>query len=48
DKQAFKDFKKQLKQIECQLKERNNNLKQQGKTPYVYLQPSRIPQSIAI
>ncbi|MEA5512164.1 lipoxygenase family protein [Crocosphaera sp. UHCC 0190] len=48
DKQAFKAFKKQLKEIEVKLKERNNKLKQQGKTPYVYLQPSHIPQSIAI
>ncbi|WP_107669083.1 lipoxygenase family protein [Cyanothece sp. BG0011] len=48
DKQAFKDFKKELRGIESKLKERNNNLKQQGKTPYVYLQPSHIPQSIAI
>ncbi len=48
DKQAFKDFRKRLKEIESQLKERNKQLKQEGKTPYVYLQPSRIPQSIAI
>lgn len=48
DKQAFKEFKKQLKEIESQLKERNKKLKQEGKTPYVYLQPSHIPQSIAI
>ena len=48
DKQAFKDFRKGLKEIESQLKERNNKLKKEGKTPYVYLQPSRIPQSIAI
>ncbi|MDJ0845567.1 MAG: lipoxygenase family protein [Crocosphaera sp.] len=48
DKQLFKDFKKQLKEIESQLKERNKKLKQEGKTPYVYLQPSHIPQSIAI
>ncbi|MEL4894804.1 lipoxygenase family protein [Crocosphaera sp. Alani8] len=48
DKQAFKDFKNRLREIESQLKERNKKLKQEGKTPYVYLQPSRIPQSIAI
>ncbi len=48
DKQAFKDFRKGLKEIVSQLKERNNKLKREGKTPYVYLQPSRIPQSIAI
>ncbi len=48
DKQAFKDFKEKLREIESQLKERNEQLKQEGKTPYVYLQPSHIPQSIAI
>ncbi len=48
DKQSFKDFHKRLKEIESQLKKRNNKLKKEGKTPYVYLQPSRIPQSVAI
>ncbi|MGK7939050.1 MAG: lipoxygenase family protein [Crocosphaera sp.] len=48
DRQAFKDFQKRLKEIESQLKKRNNKLKKEGKTPYVYLEPSRIPQSIAI
>ncbi|MDJ0507678.1 MAG: lipoxygenase family protein [Crocosphaera sp.] len=48
DKQVFKDFRKRLREIESQLKERNKKLKQEGKTPYVYLQPSHIPQSIAI
>ena len=48
DKQVLKDFKKSWQEIETQLKERNKQLKQEGKTPYIYLQPSRIPQSIAI
>ncbi|ACB50638.1 putative lipoxygenase [Crocosphaera subtropica ATCC 51142] len=48
DQQVFKNFKQRLKEIESQLKERNQKLKKEGKTPYVYLQPSRIPQSIAI
>ncbi len=48
DKQAFKDFRKRLKEIEAQLKERNKQLKKEGKVPYVYLLPSHIPQSIAI
>ncbi len=48
DKQVFKNFHNRLKEIEFQLKERNKQLKQEGKTPYVHLQPSRIPQSVAI
>lgn len=48
DKQVFKTFRQQLKEIEAEIKQRNQQLKQEGKVPYVYLLPSQIPQSVAI
>jgi hypothetical protein len=47
-REAFKGFKKTLDEIETKIKARNAELKKAGKRPYVYLQPSRIGQSIAI
>jgi hypothetical protein len=48
EKQAFKNFQKSLKDIENQIKARNTSLVKSGQKPYIYLLPSRIPQSIAI
>ncbi|MDY6784867.1 MAG: lipoxygenase family protein [Cyanobacteriota bacterium] len=47
-REVFKSFKSNLNEIEQKIKARNAELKKEGKRPYVYLQPSRIGQSIAI
>jgi len=48
DKNVFAEFQKQLYEIERKISDRNTALVKSGQKPYVYLLPSRIPQSIAI
>ncbi|MBD2663193.1 putative lipoxygenase [Richelia sinica FACHB-800] len=43
-KQVFEKFQQRLQEIETQISQRNSSLSK----PYIYLLPSRIPQSIAI
>jgi hypothetical protein len=44
----FAEFQKQLKELDTEIDERNRKLIADGKVPYEYLRPSRIPQSVAI
>ena len=45
--QEFEKFQKKLREIEDKIKYRNQHLSKPSK-PYIYLLPSRVPQSIAI